>query len=56
LILPINNNRDLAIQTKASPFDVPGTAPFDTIGVIEGGGNLKFNQLPGLSGSILLLG
>ncbi|WP_041623389.1 hypothetical protein [Oscillatoria nigro-viridis] len=46
LILPINNNRDLAIQYKASLLAVPGTAPFDTIAVIEGGGNLKLNLLP----------
>jgi len=46
LILPINNNRDLAIQYNASLSAVPGTAPFDTIAVIEGGGNLKLNLLP----------
>jgi hypothetical protein len=33
-IFPINNNRDLAIQSGS-----------DTIAVIEGGGNLSLNQL-----------
>ncbi|MGL5063625.1 MAG: hypothetical protein ACRC62_26880, partial [Microcoleus sp.] len=51
LIVPINNNRDLAIQNKASPFAVPGTPPLDTIAVIEGGGNLSLNVLPALPSS-----
>ncbi len=51
LILPINNNRDLAIQRKASPFAVPGTAPLDTLAVIEGGGDLSLNVLPSLPSS-----
>jgi len=38
LAVPINNNRDLAIQLK-------GYTPPDTIAVIEGGGNLTLNQL-----------
>jgi hypothetical protein len=40
LVFPINNNRDLAIQRKDFP-----TIPPDTIAVIEGGGNLTYNQL-----------
>ncbi|MBD1814113.1 calcium-binding protein [Microcoleus vaginatus DQ-U2] len=36
ILFPINNNRDLAIQNKA----------FDTLAVIEGGGNLSLNKLP----------
>jgi Ca2+-binding RTX toxin-like protein len=51
LISPINNNRDLAIQRKASPFAVPGTDPLDTIAVIEGGGDLSLNVLPALPSS-----
>ncbi|MEG5064711.1 calcium-binding protein [Microcoleus sp. B3-A4] len=48
LMFPINNNRDLAIQTRGYSFLENGvtiTAPFDTIAVIEGGGNLRLNQL-----------
>ena len=52
LVFPINNNRDLAIQRKGYPtfengVSVPSTSPFDTIGVIEGGGNLCLNLSPG---------
>ncbi|WP_445246335.1 calcium-binding protein [Microcoleus sp. OTE_8_concoct_300] len=52
LVFPINNNRDLAIQRKGYPtfengVSVPSTSPFDTIGVIEGGGNLSLNLSPG---------
>ena len=49
LIFPINNNRDLAIQTNGFPIFANGvstTSRFDTIAVIEGGGNLSFNILP----------
>jgi len=51
LVFPINNNRDLAIQRKGFPMfengvSVPSTSPFDTIAVIEGGGNLSLNLLP----------
>ena len=52
LVFPINNNRDLAIQWKRGPIilqngvSVPSTSPFDTIAVIEGGGNLSLNLLP----------
>ncbi|MEG4998657.1 calcium-binding protein [Microcoleus sp. B4-D4] len=50
LILPINNNRDLAIQTNglfvSRPDGSPGISSFDTIAVIEGGGNLSLNVLP----------
>ena len=49
LAVPINNNRDLAIQVKGKPFvnlnGVTETNPPDTIAVIEGGGNLSLNQL-----------
>ena len=48
LAFPINNNRDLAIQLKGLPVvrnGVTETTPSDTIAVIEGGGNLSFNQL-----------
>ncbi len=37
ILFPINNNQDLAIQTKG----------FDTAAVIQGGGNLSLNVLPG---------
>ena len=52
LVFPINNNRDLAIQRKDFPMfengvSVPSTSPFDTIAVIEGGGNLSLNLSPG---------
>jgi hypothetical protein len=40
MVFPINNNRDLAIQRKGFP-----NFPPDTIAVIEGGGNLTYNQL-----------
>ena len=60
LVFPINNNRDLAIQTNGLSVLRPNgsyeLSSFDTIAVIEGGGNLKLNQLPGSSFSILLLG
>ncbi|MEG4167109.1 MULTISPECIES: calcium-binding protein [unclassified Microcoleus] len=49
ILVPTNNNRDLAIQRKGKPFDQNGvnqTSPGDTIAVIEGGGNLKLNLLP----------
>ena len=52
LVFPINNNRDLAIQWKRGPIilqngvSVPSTSPFDTIAVIEGGGNISLNLLP----------
>ena len=51
LVFPINNNRDLAIQWKGFPMfengvSVPSTSPFDTIAVIEGGGNLSLNLSP----------
>jgi hypothetical protein len=49
LIFPINNNRDLAIQTNGFPIFANGvstTSRFDTIAVIEGGGNLSLNILP----------
>ena len=48
LIFPINNNRDLAIQQKGFLVvnnGVTETTPSDTIAVIEGGGNLTYNQL-----------
>jgi hypothetical protein len=54
LVFPINNNRDLAIQWKKDSVvqngvSVPSTTPFDTIAVIEGGGNLSLNISPGLT-------
>ena len=48
-VFPINNGRDLAIQTKGFRNAINGvlsTSSFDTIAVIEGGGNLTLNQLP----------
>jgi len=48
LVFTINNNRDLAIQKKdflAVNNGVAFTTPPDTIAVIEGGGNLTYNQL-----------
>ncbi|MEG4242866.1 calcium-binding protein [Microcoleus sp. MON2_D6] len=48
LVFPINNNRDLAIQQKGLLVvnnGVTETTPSDTIAVIEGGGNLTYNQL-----------
>ncbi|OCQ97523.1 calcium-binding protein [Oscillatoriales cyanobacterium USR001] len=50
LVFPINNNRDLAIQTNGLPvptnigFGVE-ISSFDTIAIIEGGGNLSLNVL-----------
>ncbi|MEG4004671.1 calcium-binding protein [Microcoleus sp. Pol11C1] len=41
LLSPINNNRDLAIQTRQ--VGVLGSGLFDTIAVIQGGGNLSLN-------------
>ncbi|MEG4837436.1 calcium-binding protein [Microcoleus sp. B9-D4] len=41
LLSSINNNRDLAIQTRQ--VGVSGSGLFDTIAVIEGGGNLSLN-------------
>jgi len=50
IVFPINNNRDLAIQTNGLPFFTPNGGDQlsygDTIAVIEGGGNLKLNLLP----------
>jgi Ca2+-binding RTX toxin-like protein len=49
LVFPINNNRDLAIQTNGLPVVKNGVSQisrFDTIAVIEGGGNLSLNILP----------
>ncbi|MGB3265803.1 MAG: calcium-binding protein [Microcoleus sp.] len=60
LIFPINNNRDLAIQTNglfvSRPDGSSEISRFDTIAVIEGGGNLKLNLLPESRGSLSLLG
>jgi hypothetical protein len=59
ILVPTNNNRDLAIQTNGLPFDQNGvsqTSRGDTIAVIEGGGNLQLNQLPESSYPRLLLG
>ncbi|MEG4516866.1 MULTISPECIES: calcium-binding protein [unclassified Microcoleus] len=52
LVFPINNNRDLAIQTNGFPAVENGVflaSRFDTIAVVEGGGNLNLNLLPGSS-------
>ncbi|MEG4287245.1 calcium-binding protein [Microcoleus sp. A006_D1] len=46
ILFPINNNQDLAIQTKG----------FDTVAVIQGGGNLSLNVLPGATPLKILLG
>jgi hypothetical protein len=50
ILVPTNNNRDLAIQTNGlTSFNQNGvsqTSRGDTIAVIEGGGNLKLNLLP----------
>jgi hypothetical protein len=60
ILVPTNNNRDLAIQTNGYPVGKNGVteiSSFDTIAVIEGGGNLKLNLLPessGLSMTLLL--
>ncbi len=59
LMFPINNNQDLAIQTRGYSFIENGvtmTRPFDTIAVIEGGGNLKLNPPEFISGYTFLLG
>ncbi|MEG4858178.1 calcium-binding protein [Microcoleus sp. K1-B6] len=59
LVFPINNNRDLAIQTNGLPVvenGVAKTSRFDTIAVVEGGGNLNLNLLPGSSVIRALLG
>ena len=49
LVFPINNNRDLAIQTNGFRVFLPDRtleiSRFDTLAVIEGGGNLKLNLL-----------
>ncbi|WP_242719003.1 hypothetical protein [Microcoleus vaginatus] len=48
-MFPINNNRDLAIQANGLSVVKNGvveTRYFDTIAVIEGGGNLSLNLLP----------
>ncbi|MEG4516864.1 MULTISPECIES: calcium-binding protein [unclassified Microcoleus] len=59
LIFPINNNRDLAIQTNGLfvyfPDGSSGISSFDTIAVIEGGGNLKLNLLPESRANLPLL-
>ncbi len=46
ILFPINNNQDLAIQTKG----------FDTVAVIQGGGNLSLNVLPEYGFGKFLLG
>ena len=59
LVFPINNNRDLAIQTNGLPVTKDGvtaTSRFDTIAVIEGGGNLSLNVLPEARVFTLLIG
>ena len=60
LVFPINNNRDLAIQTNGLRVDkfsiVSEISRFDTLAVIEGGGNLKLNKLPESTFQTLLLG
>jgi hypothetical protein len=59
LIFPINNNRDLAIQTNGLLVSLPdgssGISRFDTIAVIEGGGNLKLKLLPSSNAAIRFL-
>ncbi len=49
LVFPINNNRDLAIQTNGLPFFTPNGGDQlsygDTIAVIEGAGNLTLKPL-----------
>ena len=52
-VFPINNNRDLAIQTNGLPIIKNGITEisnFDTLAVIEGGGNLSLNLLSSGSG------
>ena len=59
LVFPINNNRDLAIQTnglRVVKNGVTEISRFDTLAVIEGGGNLSLNLLPGSGSSTVLLG
>jgi hypothetical protein len=59
LVFTINNNQDLAIQAKGLSVVKNGvveTSRFDTIAVIEGGGNLNLNLLPESRGSLSLLG
>jgi hypothetical protein len=59
LVFPINNNQDLAIQTNGVyVYTNRGTeiSSFDTIAVIEGGGNLSLNQLGFFSVISSLLG
>ncbi|MEG4251376.1 calcium-binding protein [Microcoleus sp. Pol10D4] len=49
LVFPINNNQDLAIQTNGVYVHRNGRTEisrFDTIAVIEGGGNLTLSILP----------
>jgi hypothetical protein len=58
ILVPTNNNRDLAIQTNGYPVGKNGVteiSSFDTIAVIEGGGNLKLNLLPESSGLTMTL-
>ena len=61
-VFPINNNRDLAIQTNGlivvekDANSTRSISRFDTIAVIEGGGNLKLNPLPESGFSQLVLG
>ena len=59
LIFPINNNRDLAIQTNGLSVSLPdgssGISRLDTIAVIEGGGNLNLNLLPSSNAAIRFL-
>jgi hypothetical protein len=61
LVFPINNNRDLAIQRKGFISTINGVPTAssgipDTIAVIEGGGNLTFNQLPSSQVFTILIG
>ncbi|MEG5067353.1 calcium-binding protein [Microcoleus sp. B3-A4] len=60
IVFPINNNRDLAIQTNGLPFYTPNGGDQlsygDTIAVIEGGGNLSLNLLPDSSYFRTLIG
>ncbi len=59
ILFPINNNQDLAIQTNGLSVFQNGanqTSRADTIAVIQGGGNLSLNLLPGSGGLKILLG